>query len=158
MNGFKKGNFLPIKLLLIFISFLGFFQPVYAQNEKLIKTEDKGFAESIPGLKQVEGFRMQSYQKCVVAQGNYDSQYSDKSTGTIIDTTKRDLAYQATQGVLPDSLRQTDDEFGRTGLNDSQDLIKYHANGICAKFLGSQLIFYGLSIIALLIIIKIFHR
>lgn len=157
MKSFGSRKILNI-LFLISFGVFNFYSLTYADTEKLIKTQDKGFAESVPGLKQLEEFRMKSYDKCIVAQGEYDSQYSDKKTDTILDKTKRDLAYQATQGVLPDSLKQQDNDFGKTGIKDSHDLVKYHLNGICGKFLGSQFIFYGISVIILLIIIKIFHR
>lgn len=132
---------------------------VHAQATKAaIKTENKSLIQTIPGLKQVEAFRLEKYNQCQTNYLKYKKLVADKDVNTIIDTTKRDLAYQATQNALPEDLRQATNYGYTAGLDDSKNFIKYHANGLCSKFFGSSLYYYGVLVLVLLIIVKGFSK
>ncbi|MBP6912890.1 MAG: hypothetical protein KBB86_03065, partial [Candidatus Pacebacteria bacterium] len=104
---------------------------VFAQTIKTtIKTEDKSLTQTLPGLKQLEAFRVKKQNECQVNYVKYKKLVADKDLNTIIDTTKRDLAYEATQNALPEDLRQPTNYGYTAGLDDSKNFIKYHTNGM----------------------------
>ncbi len=151
----KNFIFIVFTVSLSFMS-TGF---VHAQTTKAaIKTENKSFIQTIPGLRQVEAFRIEKYNQCQNNYLKYKKLVADKDLNTIIDTTKRDLAYEATQNALPEDLRQQTNYGYTAGLDDSKNFIKYHTNGICAKFFGSNLYYYGVLVLLLLVIIKGFSK
>ncbi len=156
---FKQNlkNFI-FAVLVVTFSFTGTIF-VHAQNVKpAIKTENKSFIQTIPGLKQIEAFRIEKYNQCQNNYLKYKKLIADKDLNTIIDTTKRDLAYEATQNALPEDLRQPTNYGYTAGLDDSKNFIKYHTNGMCAKFFGSTFYYYGVLVLLLLVIIKGFSK
>ncbi len=156
---FKQNlkNFIFLAFI-VTISFAGT-SFVHAQATKdAIKTENKSFIQTVPGLKQVEAFRVEKYNQCQTNYLKYKKLVANKDLNTIIDTTKRDLAYEATQNALPEDLRQATNYGYTAGLDDSKNFIKYHTNGICAKFFGSTFYYYGVLVLLLLVIIKGFSK
>jgi hypothetical protein len=155
MNNFCKKIILGVGFLMLCLGIAG---SVSAQTAQTVKTENKSLIESVPGLNQVEAFRVKQYNQCQTNYIKYKQLVADKDLNTIIDTAKRDLAYDATQNALPEELRQPTNYSYTAGYSDSGNFIKYHANGLCSKFFGSTLFYYGALVLVLLIIIKGFSK
>jgi hypothetical protein len=152
---FKQNlkNFI-FAVYVISLSFMGV-KFAYAQT---IKTENKSFTQTVPGFKQIEDFRVQKHNQCQTNHLKYKKLVADKDINTIIDTTKRDLAYDATQNALPQDLRQPTNYGYTAGYSDSKNFINYHINGMCSTFFGSNFYYYGALVLVLLVIIKSFSR
>jgi hypothetical protein len=154
MKDFSKKQ---VKIIALFIFLFIFSMASFANAQNVVKTTNKSFIESVPGLKQIEAFRVKHYNQCQVKYMEYGKTISGKNANQIIDSTKRDLAYEATQKALPENLRQTNNVSGLS-YEEPKNFVNYHANGICSKFLGSQFIYYGILILLLLVIIKSFSK
>lgn len=156
---FKQNLKNSIFAVFVIVTLFGGTGFVFAQTVKtVIKTEDKSLVQTFPGLKQLEAFRVKKHNECQANYVKYKKLVADKDLNTIIDTTKRDLAYEATQNALPEDLRQPTNYGYTGGYDDSKNFIKYHSNGICTKFFGSTFYYYGVLALLLFIIIKGFSK
>lgn len=151
------GNFCKKNVVFIAI-FFGIFLTVSSVSAQAIKTQNKSLIESIPWLRNVEAFRTKNYTQCKQKNTEYGKLIKGKDLNVIIDTTKRDLAYEATQKALPEDLRKTNNQPGNSSFTDFTNFIKYHINGVCAKALGLKFIYYGFLTLVLLIILKSFFK
>src|SRR5574343_523529 len=117
-----------------------------------MEAKNTGSILNLPVVKQIEAFRVKTYISC--SQKHASLVDTVKSPDDALNSAKRDIAYQATQNALPEDLRQIDEDLGKTGLKDARALVDYHANGICARFVGSNFLYYGVMMILALIILK----
>ena len=108
------------------------------------------FAET-KNANKVESFRLRNYNQCGQKFVEYGKLLGNKDFNQIIDATKRDLAYEATQKALPPDLRKADEA---QNYDDPKNFLNYHYSNLCAKFFGSTLFYYGALVLLLLIIIK----
>lgn len=138
--------------------FVSIFLTVSGVSAQAIKTQNKSLIESVPWFRNIESFRTKNYTQCQQKNTEYGKLIKGKDLGVIIDTTKRDLAYEATQKALPEELRKTNNQPANSGFADFTNFIKYHTNGACAKALGSKLIYYGFLVLILLILLKSFFK
>lgn len=151
------GNFCK-KCITFAVVFVGIFLMFSGVSAQAVKTQNKSLIESVPWLRNVEAFRTKNYAQCQQKNTEYGVLIKGKNLNVIIDTTKRDLAYEATQKALPEELRKTNNQPANSGFVDFTNFIKYHINGACAKVLGSKLIYYGFLVLVLLILLKSFFK
>lgn len=126
-------------------------------NIAFAKTESKASFFDLPGIKQVEGFRLKNLKQCTANFDKYGKLIGDKDLDQILDGTKRDFAYNATQQALPESLRQNNIDL-TLNYDEPKNFLNYHLNSLCVKLFGSQTIYYAICILLIIIILKGFSR
>lgn len=126
-------------------------------NIAFAKTESKASFFDLPGIKQVEGFRLNNLKQCTANFDKYGKLLGDKNFNKIVDGAKRDLAYNATQQALPESLRQNGID-SAINYDEPKNFLNYHLNGLCVKLFGSQTIYYAICVLLIIIILKGFSR
>ena len=142
-------RFFALFLFLLLVSGGNLF--VSAQTSNTNNANKKSLLARIPVLNKVEAFRLKNYNQCGQRSVQYGKLLDGKDFNKIIDATKRDLAYEATQKALPPDLRKTDEAQNYGG---PKNFLNYHYSNLCAKFFGSTLFYYGALVLLLLIIIK----
>lgn len=140
------------KTMVLFLVIVCFFNGlVFAQ------TKSSSSIFNLPGLKQVEAFRTEKLKMCQQKFQDYDQLVGDKNLNEIFDSTKKDLAYKATQQALPEDLRIDNPDF-MVNYDAPKNFFSYHLNGLCVRFFESTLIYYGVLVLIILIIIKSFSK
>lgn len=111
---------------------------------------------SLPILKQVDLFRNSQNNKCLAKKEELSGKIKEKEQ--IVADAKKDVAYQATQNMLPEELRLDQNQVVSTGLGDARNFFDFHLNNACSKFFGSKEFFYIAFVVLVLLILKAFSK
>lgn len=121
-----------------------------------MQSNTKSSILDLPIIKQVEAFRVGQNDKCLANKQVLSDKIKEKET--IIENAKKDVAYQATQNMLPQDLRLGQDQVTSTGLQDARSYFDYNLNNVCSKFFGSINFFYIALVVLLLVVLKAFFK
>lgn len=121
-----------------------------------MQSNSKDSILNLPIIKQIEAFRIGQNDKCLANKQVLSDKIKEKEV--IIENAKKDVAYQATQNMLPQDLRLDENQVASTGLQDARVYFDYNLNNACSKFFGSINFFYVALAVILLIVLKAFFK